>query len=88
MFLFFINAKPVDQMGTNDCRHVINSRSNCKRSNVRQAELDKHGKTRTFHMRSDADLAFFADYRPSYCAASAQDMWLYVMLFYNEHLRG
>ena len=50
-------------------------------------ELDKHGKTYTFHMYRDAGHAFFADYRPSYRAAPAQDMWHRVMLFYDEHLR-
>ena len=29
-----ITAPPVDQMDTNDCRHVVNSWSNCKRSKV------------------------------------------------------
>lgn len=53
-----------------------------------QEELDKHGKTYTFHMYRDAGHAFFADYRPSYRAAPAQDMWHRVMLFYDEHLRA
>ena len=53
-----------------------------------QEELDRHGKTYTFHMYRDAGHAFFADYRPSYRAAPAQDMWHRVMLFYDEHLRG
>ena len=52
-----------------------------------QEELDKHGKTYTFHMYRDAGHAFFADYRPSYRAAPAQDMWHRVMLFYDRHLR-
>ena len=34
---FLITASLVDQMGTNDCRHVLNSRSNCKRSKVATA---------------------------------------------------
>jgi carboxymethylenebutenolidase len=52
-----------------------------------QEELDKHGKTYTFHMYRDAGHAFFADYRPSYRAAPAQDMWHRVMLFYDRHLK-
>ena len=31
---FLLPRTPVDQMGTNDCRHVVNSRSNCKHSKV------------------------------------------------------
>jgi carboxymethylenebutenolidase len=52
-----------------------------------QEELDRHGKTYTFHMYRDAGHAFFADYRPSYRAAPAQDMWHRVMLFYDRHLK-
>jgi carboxymethylenebutenolidase len=52
-----------------------------------QEELDKHGKTYTFHMYRDAGHAFFADYRPSYRAAPAQDMWHRVLEFYGQHLR-
>ncbi len=51
-----------------------------------QAELDKHGKTYEFVMYRNAGHAFFADYRPSYHAASAQDMWHRVMGFYGKHL--
>ena len=53
-----------------------------------QEELDKHGKSYTFHMYRDAGHAFFADYRPSYRAGPAQDMWHRVMLFYGEHLKA
>ena len=40
-----------------------------------RAELDKHGKTYEWVMYDNAGHAFFADYRPSYRAAPAQDMW-------------
>ncbi|PKB67434.1 MAG: hypothetical protein BZY81_04705 [SAR202 cluster bacterium Io17-Chloro-G4] len=49
-------------------------------------ELDKHGKTYEFKMYADAGHAFFADYRPSYRAAPAQDMWHRVLLFYEKYL--
>lgn len=52
-----------------------------------QEELDKHGKTYEFVMYRHAGHAFFADYRPSYRAAPAQDMWHQVMQFYDKHLR-
>ena len=51
-------------------------------------ELDKHGKTYEFLMYPEAGHAFFADYRPSYRAAPAQDMWHQVLLFYGKHLSG
>ncbi len=51
-----------------------------------QAELDKHGKTYEFITYRDAGHAFFADYRPSYRAAAAQDMWHRVLEFYGKHL--
>jgi carboxymethylenebutenolidase len=51
-----------------------------------QAELDKHGKTYEFIMYRNAGHAFFADYRPSYRAAAAQDMWHRVLGFYGKHL--
>jgi len=51
-------------------------------------ELDKHGKTYEFRNYAEAGHAFFADYRPSYQAAAAQDMWHRVMLFYEKHLSG
>ena len=51
-----------------------------------QEELDKHGKTYEFVMYRDAGHAFFADYRPSYRAAPAQDMWHKTLQFYAQHL--
>jgi carboxymethylenebutenolidase len=51
-------------------------------------ELDKHNKTYQFKTYADAGHAFFADYRPSYRAAPAQDMWHRVLLFYGQHLKG
>jgi carboxymethylenebutenolidase len=51
-----------------------------------QAELDKHGKSYEFVMYRNAGHAFFADYRPSYRAAAAQDMWHRVLGFYGKHL--
>ena len=51
-------------------------------------ELDKHGKTYEFKTYSNAGHAFFADYRPSYRAAPAQDMWHRVLLFYEKHLKS
>ncbi len=51
-------------------------------------ELDKHGKTYEFLIYPEAGHAFFADYRPSYRAAPAQDMWHQVLLFYGKHLSG
>jgi carboxymethylenebutenolidase len=53
-----------------------------------QEELDKHGKTYTFHMYRNAGHAFFADYRPSYRAAAAQDMWHRVLMFYDATLKA
>ncbi len=50
-------------------------------------ELDKHGKSYDFRTYANAGHAFFADYRPSYRAAAAQDMWHRVLLFYQEHLK-
>lgn len=50
-------------------------------------ELDKHGKPYEFVMYRKAGHAFFADYRPSYRARAAQDMWHRVMVFYDKHLR-
>ena len=51
-------------------------------------ELDKHSKTYEFKMYPNAGHAFFADYRPSYRAAPAQDMWHRVLGFYEKHLTG
>jgi carboxymethylenebutenolidase len=51
-----------------------------------QAELDKYGKTYEFVMYRNAGHAFFADYRPSYRAAAAQDMWHRVLGFYGKYL--
>jgi carboxymethylenebutenolidase len=39
-------------------------------------------------MYRNAGHAFFADYRPSYRAAAAQDMWHRVLLFYEQHLKA
>ena len=50
-------------------------------------ELDRHGKTYEFKMYRDAGHAFFADYRPSYRAAPAQDMWHRVLVFYEKYLK-
>jgi carboxymethylenebutenolidase len=52
-----------------------------------QEELDKHGKTYEFRMYRNAGHAFFADYRPSYRAAAAQDMWHQVLVFYDKNLK-
>ena len=51
-----------------------------------QEELDKHGKTYDLVMYRNAGHAFFADYRPSYRAAPAQDMWHRTLQFYGQHL--
>lgn len=51
-----------------------------------QEELDKHGKTYELVMYRNAGHAFFADYRPSYRAAPAQDMWHRTLQFYGQHL--
>ena len=51
-------------------------------------ELDKHGKSYEFKMYANAGHAFFADYRPSYRAAPAQDMWHRVLLFYEKYLKS
>ncbi|PKB72741.1 MAG: hypothetical protein BZY75_05455 [SAR202 cluster bacterium Io17-Chloro-G7] len=51
-------------------------------------ELDKHGKTYEYKMYANAGHAFFADYRPSYRAAPAQDMWHRVLLFYEKYLKN
>src|SRR6266545_6616093 len=53
-----------------------------------QEELDKHGKTYEFRMYRNAGHAFFADYRPSYRAAAAQDMWHRVLGFYEQYLKA
>ncbi len=51
-------------------------------------ELDKHSKTYEFKMYANAGHAFFADYRPSFRAAPAQDMWHRVLLFYERYLKA
>jgi carboxymethylenebutenolidase len=51
-----------------------------------QEELDRHGKTYELRMYRNAGHAFFADYRPSYRAAAAQDMWHRVLVFYEKYL--
>ena len=51
-------------------------------------ELDRHGKTYEFKMYANAGHAFFADYRDSYRAAPAQDMWHRVLLFYEKYLKN
>ena len=51
-----------------------------------QEELEKHGKTYELRMYRHAGHAFFADYRPSYRAAAAQDMWHRVFVFYEKYL--
>jgi carboxymethylenebutenolidase len=51
-------------------------------------ELDKHNKTYEYKMYANAGHAFFADYRPSYRAAPAQDMWHRVLLFYEKYLKN
>ena len=53
-----------------------------------QEELDKHGKTYEFHMYRNAGHAFFADYRPTYRPAAAQDMWHRVLMFYAKYLKA
>jgi carboxymethylenebutenolidase len=53
-----------------------------------EEELKKHGKTYEFHMYRNAGHAFFADYRPSYRAAAAQDMWHRVLVFYEKYLKA
>jgi carboxymethylenebutenolidase len=51
-----------------------------------QEALDKHNKTYELVMYRNAGHAFFADYRPSYRAAPAQDMWHRVLQFYAKYL--
>ncbi len=55
---------------------------------VRELEqiLTEHGKTFTFHTYDDAGHAFFASDRPSYNVAAANDGWLRIAAFFNEHL--
>jgi carboxymethylenebutenolidase len=53
-----------------------------------QEELDTHGKTYELRMYRHAGHAFFADYRPSYRAAAAQDMWHRVLVFYERYLQA
>jgi carboxymethylenebutenolidase len=53
-----------------------------------QEELDRHGQTYEFRMYRHAGHAFFADYRPSYRAAAAQDMWHRVLVFYDKYLKA
>ena len=53
-----------------------------------KAELDKHSKTYEFRMYPNAGHAFFADYRPSYRAVAAQDMWHRVLVFYDKYLKN
>jgi carboxymethylenebutenolidase len=53
-----------------------------------KAELDKHGKAYEFVMYRNAGHAFFADYRPSYRARAAQDMWHRVLMFYDTYLHA
>ena len=53
-----------------------------------KGELDKHGKNYEFVTYANAGHAFFADYRPSYRAAPAQDMWHRVLTFYDKNLKG
>ena len=50
-------------------------------------ELEKHGKTHEIWMYPNAGHGFFADYRESYRAAPAQDMWHRVLVFYEKYLR-
>ena len=52
------------------------------------AELENHGKTYKTVMYENAGSAFFADYRPSYRAVPAQDMWHRVLLFFGQHLKA
>ena len=49
-------------------------------------ELDKHHKTYEYQMYADAGHAFCGDYRPTYRAGPAQDMWHRLLLFYEKHL--
>jgi carboxymethylenebutenolidase len=53
-----------------------------------QEELEKYGKTYELQMYRNAGHAFFADYRPSYRAAAAQDMWHRVLVFYEHYLKA
>ena len=53
-----------------------------------QEALERHGRTYEFHMYRNAGHAFFADYRPSYRAAAAQDMWHRVLVFYDKYLKA
>jgi carboxymethylenebutenolidase len=53
-----------------------------------QEELDKHRKTYELRMYRQAGHAFFADYRSSYRAAAAQDMWHRVLVFYEKYLKA
>ena len=51
-------------------------------------ELEKHGKAYEIRMYPNTGHAFFADYRPSYRPAAAQDMWHRVVVFYEKHLKS
>ena len=59
-----------------------------KQAERMKALLDEHEKTYEWVMYENAGHAFFADYRPSYRAAPAQDMWHRVLLFYDKYLNG
>src|SRR5262249_24595642 len=48
----------------------------------------KYYKTYEFRMYRQAGHAFLADYRPSYRAAAAQDMWHRVLVFYDKYLKA
>jgi len=50
-------------------------------------ELDKHHKTYEYQMYAGVGHAFFTDYRPTYRAGPAQDMWHRLLLFYEKHLK-
>ncbi len=51
-------------------------------------ELDRHHKTYEYQIYSEAGHAFFADYRPTYRAGPAQDMWHRLLQFYEKHLKN
>ena len=50
--------------------------------------MQKYGKTYEEYIYPNAGHAFFADYRPSYRAAPAQDMWHRAMVFFEKYLKS
>lgn len=50
-----------------------------------QAALQREGRSSEIHVYPDAPHAFFADYRPSYRPADAQDGWARLLAWFERH---